>query len=72
MEFSNEYSISPRWNSTRTLIYSWARYFDAEGNELDVLPTNYVLERALVNGPVYALLNECPDGLRKGLPQISR
>jgi succinate dehydrogenase/fumarate reductase flavoprotein subunit len=70
MEFSNEYSISPRWNSTRTLIYSWARYFDAEGNELDVLPTNYVLERALVNGPVYALLNECPEGLRKVLPQI--
>src|SRR3954471_19579327 len=32
MEFSNEYSISPRWNSTRTLIYSWARYFDAQGN----------------------------------------
>jgi succinate dehydrogenase/fumarate reductase flavoprotein subunit len=70
MEFSNEYSISPRWNSTRTLIYSYARYFDAHGNELDVLPTNYVLERALVDGPVYALLNECPDGLRKVLPQI--
>ncbi|MET0795722.1 MAG: FAD-binding protein [Polyangiaceae bacterium] len=70
MEFSNEYSISPRWNSTRTLIYSYARYFDAEGKELDVLPTNDVLERALVSGPVYALLNECPDGLRKALPQI--
>src|SRR6478735_170532 len=70
MEFSNEYSISPRWNSTRTLIYSYARYFDADGKELDVLPTNYVLERALVDGPVYALLNECPDPLRKLLPQI--
>ena len=70
MEFSNEYSISLRWNSTRTLIYSYARYFDADGKELDVLPTNYVLERALVDGPVYALLNECPDPLRKLLPQI--
>src|SRR6188768_1389467 len=70
MEFSNEYSISPRWSSTRTLIYSYARYFDADGKELDVLPTNYVLERALVEGPVYALLNECPDGLRKALSQI--
>jgi succinate dehydrogenase/fumarate reductase flavoprotein subunit len=70
MEFSNEYSISPRWNSTRTLIYSYARYFDAAGKELDVLPTNYVLERALVEGPVYALLNECPDGLREALPRI--
>ncbi len=70
MEFSNAYSISPRWSSTRTLIYSYARYFDADGKELDVLPDNEVLERALVAGPVYALLNECPDGLRKALPQI--
>ena len=70
MEFSNAYSISPRWNSTRTLIYSYARYFDADGNELDVLPSNDVLERALIDGPVYALLNECPEGLRKDLPQI--
>ncbi len=70
MEFSNQYSISPRWNSTRTLIYSWARYFDADGKELDVLPDNDVLERALIAGPVFALLNECPAGLRKTLPQI--
>ncbi|MEI9939002.1 MAG: FAD-binding protein [Pseudomonadota bacterium] len=70
MEFSNAYSVSPRWNSTRTLIYSYARYFDADGNELDVLPQNEVLARALIKGPVYALLNECPDGLRKSLPQI--
>jgi succinate dehydrogenase/fumarate reductase flavoprotein subunit len=70
MEFSNQYSISPRWNSTRTLIYSYARYFDADGKELDVLPTNDVLERALISGPVYALLNECPEGLRRDLPQI--
>ena len=70
MEFSNQYSISPRWNSTRTLIYSWARYFDEAGTELDVLPTNDVLERALIKGKVFALLNECPDGLRKALPQI--
>lgn len=70
MEFSNQYSISPRWNSTRTLIYSYARYLDAAGRELDVLPDNGVLERALIEGPVYALLDECPDGLRKSLPQI--
>ncbi len=70
MEFSNAYSISPRWSSTRTLIYSYARYFDADGKELDVLPHNEVLERALINGKVFALLNECPEGLRKALPQI--
>lgn len=34
------------------------------------MPTNDVLERALVSGPVYALLNECTDGLRQSLPQI--
>jgi succinate dehydrogenase/fumarate reductase flavoprotein subunit len=70
MEFSNAYSVSPRWNSTRTLIYAYARYFDADGKELDVLPRNAVLARALIDGPVYARLNECPDGLRKSLPQI--
>jgi succinate dehydrogenase/fumarate reductase flavoprotein subunit len=70
MEFSNAYSVSPRWNSTRTLIYAYARYYDAEGKELDVLPRNGALGRALVEGPVYARLNECPDGLRRSLPQI--
>jgi succinate dehydrogenase/fumarate reductase flavoprotein subunit len=70
MEFSNAYSVSPRWSSTRTLIYAYARYYDAGGRELDVLPRNGVLARALIDGPVYARLNECPDGLRKSLPQI--
>jgi len=70
MEFSNAYSVSPRWNSTRTLIYAYARYYDAEGKELDVLPRNGVLGRALIEGPVYARLHDCPDGLRKSLPQI--
>lgn len=70
MEFSNAYSVSPRWSSTRTLIYSYARYFDADGEELDVMPHNEVLGRALLEGPVYALLDECPDGLRTSLPQI--
>jgi succinate dehydrogenase/fumarate reductase flavoprotein subunit len=70
MEFSNAYSVSPRWNSTRTLLYSYARYYDADGNELDVLPRNGVLAQALIAGPVYARLNDCPDGLRQSLPQI--
>jgi succinate dehydrogenase/fumarate reductase flavoprotein subunit len=70
MEFSNAYSVSPKWNSTRTLIYSYARYYDADGNELDVLPRNGVLARAMIDGPVYARLHDCPDGLRKSLPQI--
>jgi succinate dehydrogenase/fumarate reductase flavoprotein subunit len=70
MEFSNAYSVSPRWNCTRTLIYSYARYYDAHGKELDVLPRNGVLARALIEGPVYARLGDCPEGLRQSLPQI--
>jgi succinate dehydrogenase/fumarate reductase flavoprotein subunit len=70
MEFSNAYSVSPRWASTRTLIYAYARYYDADDKELDVLPHNGVLARALIAGPVRARLNECPDGLRQSLPQI--
>jgi succinate dehydrogenase/fumarate reductase flavoprotein subunit len=70
MEFSNAYSVSPRWNSTRTLIYSYARYYDADGKELDVMPHNGVLARALIDGPVYARLGDCPEGLRRSLPQI--
>lgn len=70
MEFSNAYSVSPRWSSTRTLIYAYARYYDADGKELDVLPRNGALARALIEGPVYARLSDCPDGLRKSLPQI--
>lgn len=70
MEFSNAYSVSPRWNSTRTLIYAYARYYDADGKELDLHPRSGDLARALIAGPVYARLNDCPDGLRKSLPQI--
>jgi succinate dehydrogenase/fumarate reductase flavoprotein subunit len=70
MEFSNAYSVSPRWNSTRTLIYSYARYYDADGKELDIHPRSGDLARALIAGPVYARLNDCPDGLRRSLPQI--
>jgi succinate dehydrogenase/fumarate reductase flavoprotein subunit len=36
MEFSSIYSISPAWVSTRTAIFTYARYFDAAGNELDL------------------------------------
>jgi succinate dehydrogenase/fumarate reductase flavoprotein subunit len=70
MEFSNAYSVSPRWNSTRTLIYSYARYYDADGKELDIHPRSGDLARALIDGPVYARLHDCPDGLRQSLPQI--
>lgn len=71
MEFSNHYSISPRWNSTRVLIYAYARYFDVHGRELDVMPSQpHVLARAMREGPVYADLKDAPERLRQLLPQI--
>jgi len=70
MEFSNAYSVSPRWNSTRTLLYAYARYYDAAGNELDILPRGGDLGRALIAGPVYARLHDYPAGLQRSLPQI--
>lgn len=38
MEFSTAYSLSPAWSSTRTLPYFAARFFDADGGELDIPP----------------------------------
>ncbi|MET0283999.1 MAG: FAD-binding protein [Polyangiales bacterium] len=71
MEFSNHYSVSPRWNSTRVLIYAWARYYDVHGNELDVMPSKpHVMARAMREGPVYADLGDAPARLRELLPQI--
>lgn len=71
MEFSNHYSISPRWSSTRVLIYAYARYFDFQGHELDVLPGKpHALARAMREGPVYADLRDTPERLRQLLPQI--
>jgi hypothetical protein len=36
MEFSIAYSLSPIWASTRTLPYTAARFFDADGREIDI------------------------------------
>jgi succinate dehydrogenase/fumarate reductase flavoprotein subunit len=71
MEFSNHYSVSPRWNSTRVLIYAYARYYDVHGHELDVMPSKpHVIARAMRDGPVFAQLGDAPERLRQLLPQI--
>jgi succinate dehydrogenase/fumarate reductase flavoprotein subunit len=76
MEFSAAYSVSPKWCSTRTAIFTYARYFDAAGRELDLAsfagPGDFVGEmaRALQAGPVYCLLNEVPDDVRRQFPQV--
>jgi succinate dehydrogenase/fumarate reductase flavoprotein subunit len=76
MEFSNAYSISPAWNSTRTLPYPSARFFDAAGTELDIPPMLsgsahvQALASAMLAGPVLADLSDAPDLLKRILPQI--
>jgi len=74
MEFSSIYSISPAWVSTRTAIFTYARYFDAAGHELDLPgfagPGDFTGEmaKALMAGPVYCLLNEVPEAVRRQFP----
>lgn len=76
MEFANAYSISPAWNSTRTLPYPSARFFDADGRELDIPPPMSgpghvdALARAMLAGPVFADLGDAPDLLKQILPRI--
>ena len=76
MEFSTAYSLSPAWNSTRTLPYPSARFFDAAGAELDIPPPmsgpghQDALARAMLAGPVYADLGDAPPMLKKILRSI--
>jgi len=76
MEFSTAYSLSPAWNSTRTLPYPSARFFDDAGNELDIPPPmagpshQDALARAMLAGPVHADLGDAPAVLKKILRRI--
>ncbi len=76
MEFSTAYSLSPAWNSTRTLPYPSARFFDAEGAELDIPPPMSgaahlkALATAMIEGPVFAELGDAPELLKRILPRI--
>jgi succinate dehydrogenase/fumarate reductase flavoprotein subunit len=76
MEFSSMYSISPAWVSTRTAIFTFARYFDAAGRELDMPgfagagDFTSDMAKALMAGPVYCLLNEVPETVRQQFPQV--
>ncbi|MFZ2998297.1 FAD-binding protein [Sphingobium sp.] len=77
MEFSVSYSLSPAWNSTRTLPYFAARFFDVEGRELDVPPPMSgeaahlkALAKAMIAGPVLADLSDAPDQLKTLLRRI--
>jgi len=76
MEFSTAYSLSPVWNSTRTLPYPAARFFDAAGAELEIPPPmsghghQDALARAMLAGRVYADLGDAPSVLKKMLRRI--
>jgi succinate dehydrogenase/fumarate reductase flavoprotein subunit len=74
MEFSAAYSLSPAWNSTRTLPYPSARFFDVDGREIDVPPGgpahNRALATAMLAGPVFADLSDAPALLKQILPRI--
>jgi succinate dehydrogenase/fumarate reductase flavoprotein subunit len=76
MEFSIAYSLSPTWASTRTLPYTAARFFDADGREIDIPPPraghahHQALGKAMLDGPVFADLSEAPEALRPILHRI--
>ena len=76
MEFCVAYSISPAWNSTRTLPYMAARFYDAAGEPLDIPPPTATqahlraLADAFRRGPVYADLHDAPDLLKTILRRI--
>lgn len=77
MEFSASYSLSPAWNSTRTLPYFAARFFDGQGRELDVPPPMggeaahlKALAKAMQEGPVLADLSDAPAQLKHYLRRI--
>jgi succinate dehydrogenase/fumarate reductase flavoprotein subunit len=76
MEFCVAYSLSPVWNSTRTLPYPAARFFDAAGAELDLPPPMSGLThlkglaKAFEAGPVFADLSDAPAALKPILRRI--
>lgn len=76
MEFGPSWSISPAWASTRTLPYTGAVYYDADGRELDIPPPrtghahNQALASAMQAGTVLADLSHAPAALPPLLRQI--
>ncbi len=74
MEFSSYYCIAPAATTmTRSMVYTFGRYFDAGGRELAIAQgpefTN-ALARALLEGPVYCRLDRIPEAVRAELPYV--
>lgn len=75
MEFSSIFSVVPK-NTTmsRSMIYSFARYFDTHGREIAPNAQGQAslgLAEALAAGPVYCDLSRVPQDIREQLPLIS-
>lgn len=75
MEFSAFFTIVPATTTmARTMIYSFARYYDVAGHELERPASphnNHFLAEVLRTGPVFCDLSRVPDDIRSQLPQIS-
>ena len=74
MEFSSYYCIAPAGSTmTRSMVYTFGRYFDAAGRELDIPQSpsfNDTLARALLQGPVFCRLDRIPADIRARLPYV--
>ncbi len=74
MEFTNYYTPSlAGTNMARSMAYSFARWFDADDNALDIPNGPDVapyLARALLRGPLFCRLDRVPDDIRAMMPQV--
>ncbi|WP_374864663.1 FAD-dependent oxidoreductase [Brucella cytisi] len=75
MEFSSQYGISPVFSSvTKGVVYFWATFSDAAGNEIDLHGDRQSVAKFLLKGSVYAVLDKASprlqEGFRKGQPNI--
>ena len=74
MEFSNYYTVAPaRSNMTRSMAYTFARYFDETGQPLDIVPgpdVNEKLARALMRGKVFCSLEGVPEDIQAIMPHV--
>lgn len=74
MEFSAYYCIAPAGSTmTRSMVYTFGRYFDAAGRELDIHQGpdfNNALARHLLQGPVFCRLDRIPADIRARLPYV--
>ncbi len=75
MEFSGQYGIAPSFSGvTKGIVYFWATFSDADGNEIVLPGDRQSVAKHLLNGPVFAILDKVSprlqEGFRKGQPNI--